>query len=89
MENRARALPEFLDKAKPSREQIRLIAQALAGPALKGGELRDVSPTGELAALARITANWQSVVEDADTTTTERADRKIGQGRLAFPGDDK
>ncbi len=30
------------------------MAQAVAGPALKGGELAEVSPTGELAALAEL-----------------------------------
>jgi hypothetical protein len=32
-------LPEFLADAQPSLEQMRLVCQALAAPALKGGEL--------------------------------------------------
>ena len=64
MENRPASLAEFLREAEPNREQMRLVAQALAGPALKGGELADVSPSGEMAALAKLTANWRSVVED-------------------------
>jgi putative DNA methylase len=45
MDNRPLDLSEFLRAAQPNREQMRLVAQALAGPALKGGELADVSPT--------------------------------------------
>jgi hypothetical protein len=49
---------------------------------LKGGDLTDVSPTGELAALAKRTANWRSVIEDATVTPQEREDAKSGQQRL-------
>ena len=38
MEKRPVELAAFLSHAKPNREQLRLVAQALAGPALKGGE---------------------------------------------------
>jgi hypothetical protein len=62
------------------------VAQALAGPALKGGELADVSPTGELAALARLTANWRSVIEDADITSWAREERLTGQRALFAAG---
>jgi putative DNA methylase len=51
MENHPRELVPYLEQAQPNREQLRLVAQALAGPALRGGELGEVSPTGELAAL--------------------------------------
>jgi putative DNA methylase len=64
MENRPARLAEFLREAQPNRDQMRLVAYALAGPALKGGELADVSPSGEMAALAKLTANWRSVIED-------------------------
>lgn len=84
MENRPRALPEFLRESGVSREQMRLVAQALAGPALKGGEMADVSPTSELAALSKLTANWRSVVEDAALTPLEREARRSGQQTLKF-----
>ena len=58
------------------------MAQALAGPALKGGKMADVSPTAEMAALAKLTSNWRSVIEDTTTTTTERAEKKRGQAKL-------
>jgi hypothetical protein len=68
MESWPSELPEFLRQAQPNLEQMRLVAQALAGPALKGGELANVSPSAELAALAKLTANWRSVIEDAMAT---------------------
>ena len=58
--------------------------QALAGPALKGGELMDISPSSELAALGKLTANWRSVVEDAAITPIEREVRRTGQQILGF-----
>ncbi len=82
MEHRPRELATFLRDTEPNREQLRLVAQALAGPALKGGEMADVSPTGEMAALAKLTSNWRSVIEDNATTAAERTDQKRGQNKL-------
>lgn len=84
MERRPGKLAEFLREAQPNREQMRLVAQALGGPALKGGELSDVSPSGELAALAKLTANWRGVVEAAAMTPEERDERRTGQKPLDF-----
>jgi len=81
MEDSAAELPRFLREAQPNREQTRLVAQVLAGPGLKGGELADVSPTAEQAALAKLTANWRRVIEQVVTTAGERADQKRGQKR--------
>jgi putative DNA methylase len=79
MENRPAKLGEFLREAEPNREQMRLVAQALAGPALKGGELGEISPTGEMGALAKLATNWRSVVEDNASSPTEQAEKKRGQ----------
>ncbi|MHC4618997.1 MAG: DUF1156 domain-containing protein [Planctomycetota bacterium] len=84
MENRPAELADFLQKSQVNREQMRLVAQALAGPSLKGGELMDVSPSSELAALGKLTANWRSVVEDAAITPIEREARRAGQQILGF-----
>ncbi|MCK4341364.1 MAG: DUF1156 domain-containing protein, partial [Phycisphaerae bacterium] len=65
MENRPRTMTEFLRDSRVNRDRLRVLAQALAGPALKGGELGEVSAGSELAALSKLTANWKSVVEDA------------------------
>ena len=49
--------------------------------------MADISPTGEMAALAKLTSNWQSVVEDNAVTQTEQADKRRGQGKpLTRPG---
>ena len=82
MEHRPGQLGEFLREAQPNREQMRLVAQALAGPALKGSELADVSPSAELSALAKLTANWRSVIEDNVFTPDEQADCRRGQKRM-------
>jgi putative DNA methylase len=82
MENWPLKLAEYLREAEPNRDQMRLVAQALAGPALKGGEMAGISPTGEMASLAKLTSNWRSVVEDNAVTQTEQADRKRGQKTL-------
>ncbi|MHC1770099.1 MAG: DUF1156 domain-containing protein [Verrucomicrobiia bacterium] len=82
LEKRPTQLAEFLRESQVNREQLRLVAQALAGPALKGGELGDVSPTTELAALGKLMANWQSVVEGALISDVEQSDRRKGQERL-------
>jgi putative DNA methylase len=65
MEYHPSAIPDFLRDARPSTEQMRLVAQALAGPALKGGEFAKFSSENELAALAKLTANWRTVIEDS------------------------
>ena len=65
MENRTPELATFFRDTIVNREQMRLLAQALAGPALEGGELGDLTSSTEQAALAKLTANWRSVVEDA------------------------
>ena len=79
MENRPGELPTFLQEAQPNREQMRLVAQALAGPALKGGELGDISPHAELSALAKLTANWKSVIEGSVVTVREKKAEEAGQ----------
>lgn len=63
MERHPSRIPEFLGETRPNIEQLRLIAQALGGPILKGGELGEVATGSELAALTKLTANWRSVVE--------------------------
>jgi putative DNA methylase len=66
MENRPALLGEFLDQALAGRaEQLRLVAQTLAGPALAGEEPRLTASRGaEAAALRKLTGNWRSLVEE-------------------------
>ncbi|MBI3818878.1 MAG: DUF1156 domain-containing protein [Planctomycetes bacterium] len=89
MEQRPAELPEFLRKANVNREQMRLVAQALAGPALKGGEMKDISPTGEQSALAKLLANWGGVVEHAGLTAAEVRAKKGGQQTLDFKKEER
>lgn len=70
----------FLRDAKPNTEQMRLVAQALGGPALKGGELSKLATENELAALARLTANWRTLIEDANFVFKQ--DRESAQQSL-------
>jgi len=78
LEHKPPKIPEFLADAQPNLEQLRLVCQALAGPALKGGELKDVSPTAEQSALGKLLANWSAVMEGEAV----RADKRAGQERL-------
>jgi putative DNA methylase len=66
MENRPALLGEFLDQALVGRaEQLRLVAQTLAGPALSGEEARLTTSRGaEAAALRKLTGNWRSLLEE-------------------------
>ena len=85
MERHPSGLGEFLRDARPNAEQLRLVAQALAGPALKGRRTWAKSrPVAELAALTKLTANWRSVVEDVDLTRVELQARRAGQSRIQF-----
>jgi len=69
IENEPRNLNHFLDEARPDRERLRLVAQALAGTALEGR--RDegaadhlVTTTAtEQAALKKLVANWRVLID--------------------------
>jgi putative DNA methylase len=63
MEHHPASLPDFLDQARPNTDHLRLVAQALAGPALQGGGPR-TSRSTEQAALATMLANWRNLVEE-------------------------
>jgi putative DNA methylase len=82
MEKRPTELGAFLHEARPNHEQLRLVAQALGGSALKGGEMGDISPTTELSALRKLMANWQSLIEDTAQTRGEKEERQTGQRQL-------
>jgi len=80
MENQPAALSQFLSEAKPDLERLRLVANALAGPHLKGAQEdtpRVLTTPKEQSALAKLVANWHTVIEGR-VTPAERA----GQQRL-------
>lgn len=69
MENSPRKLGEFIDEAKPDRERLRVLAQALAGAALSGKSDADAgklvsTTTAEQSALGKLLANWRNLVEN-------------------------
>jgi putative DNA methylase len=68
MENEPRTVPRFLNEAQPDRERLRLVAQALAGPGLKGKTEEEAqtlitTTASEQAALGKLLANWRTLVE--------------------------
>jgi putative DNA methylase len=68
MDNSPRKLNEFLDEARPDRERLRVLAQALAGAALSGKSEEEAAKlvsttTAEQAALGKLLANWRTLVE--------------------------
>jgi putative DNA methylase len=84
MERQPGNLAEFLREAQPNLEQMRLVAEALSRPTLKGSKSGEATATAELTALSKLTANWRSVVEDATTTQAEREEVRTGQKPLTF-----
>lgn len=70
IENEPRQLGQFLEEARPDRERLRLVAQALAGPGLKGtngnATKAIVTTTApEQAALGKLLANWRTLIESS------------------------
>ncbi len=69
LEERPAAVGAYLKSARPNIEQLRLVATALAPPALQGRQkTTPLSDTAEYGALTRLNANWRSVVEGAAST---------------------
>jgi putative DNA methylase len=68
VENQPRNLNRFLDEARPDRDRLRLVAQALAGTALagkkdNGPEHTVVTTAAEQAALKKLVANWRALID--------------------------
>jgi len=72
IENEPRNLNVFLDESDADRERLRLVAQALAGPGLRGTASllgpAEVAPAvvttvREQSALGKLLANWRSLIE--------------------------
>lgn len=67
IENQPRSLAKYLDEADPDRERLRVVAQTLAGAALKGAETEPaalVTTTAkEQAALGKLLSNWRSLID--------------------------
>ncbi|HOL04926.1 MAG TPA: DUF1156 domain-containing protein [Syntrophorhabdaceae bacterium] len=88
VENEPRKLNDFLDKARPDRERLRLVAQALAGTALEGAQASGLSQPNivttpvEGAALKKLVANWRALIDQR----LAGIDSKTGQMKMQFEG---
>ena len=70
MENQPRRLHEYLDEAMPNRQQLRLLANTLAGPGLSGKSDTDrerllATTSDEQSALGKLLANWKALVPES------------------------
>jgi putative DNA methylase len=68
VENQPRKLNKFLDEARPDRERLRLVAQAMAGTALAGKkddgpDHTVVTTAAEQTALKKLVANWRALID--------------------------
>lgn len=63
LDERPALVPMYLEVARPNREQLRMVTQALSAPILGRSEALEMSPTAELSALSRLNANWRSIVD--------------------------
>jgi len=87
VENSPRHLREYLEEVRPDRERLRVLAQALGGPALSGKSEEEAerlvgTTPAERSALKKLLQNWRSLIERAMVTPGEEADRRRGQQRL-------
>ena len=82
LDNRPTDLQDFLRKAQPNLEALRLVTQALCTPVLARSAFQE-EPTKELAALGKLNANWRPVVEGAAFAQTME-DAAKGQTELAL-----
>ena len=87
LDNQPAELPEFLEKARPNQEQLRLVTQALCAPVLGRSDILDTASTAELRALAKLNANWHSVL-DGEAFTPARDRLTTGQMELGLEGTD-
>ena len=68
VDHRSSKVAEFLMAARPDKEKLKLVAQALAGRALSGGDVSEGNGGArsvEQKAIDRLLAAWRRVVEEA------------------------
>lgn len=91
MDHSPRKLGEFLTDARPDRERLRVLAQALAGAALSGkseeeaAKLVGTTPA-EQSALGKLLANWRSLIEvgQAAAVVGKTKAKDVTQTKLEF-----
>lgn len=83
MEHRPSLLPSFIRSSQPNLEELRLVAQALCGPVLRGIDSSETPLTPELGALSKLTANWRVLMEGVGEVQNIE-DQVAGQLRLSL-----
>ena len=79
LDERPDGVREHLEAVHPNAEQLRLVTQALSAPVLGRPETLDAPTTAELSALARLNANWRSLIEE--TAYTQEIDQRVSDQR--------
>ena len=87
MEHRPAKLAKYLDEVRPNHERLRIVAQALAGAALKGKSEQDAkslitTTSTEQAALSKLMANWRSLVESKLSAFDVREQKRMDYKEL-------
>ncbi|MXY51431.1 MAG: DUF1156 domain-containing protein [Gammaproteobacteria bacterium] len=72
MERDPSGLPIFFRQARPNREQLRHVVQALSGPVLTARQSPGEDFSEEMSSLQKLSANWVSVTEDHTMARTPR-----------------
>ena len=88
IENRPAELDGYLRSSRPNREQLRLVAQALARPMLNHSGADEAGATVESTALTRLNANWFSLMESTGHARDLKS-RASGQQEFAFGGNER
>jgi putative DNA methylase len=81
LENEPRRLNRFLEETRPNREQLRLVAQTLAGTALEGSDQEGApaakTTSAESAALKKLLANWRALIESRGQTLFDSVEGEL------------
>ena len=81
LENEPRRLNRFLEETRPNREQLRLVAQTLAGTALEGSDQEGApaakTTSAESAALKKLLANWRALIESRGQTLFDSVESEL------------
>ena len=86
MENDPKVLPSFLAREQPNAEQMRLVAQSLAGPVLSARQSVEEGLAEEISALHKLNANWRAILEDRHSAAATRG--RDGRTLSLFGDDD-
>ena len=86
LDNDPAGLSGYLRRARPNREQLRLVAQALSGPVLTARQSVDDGLSDEMSSLHKLNANWRVISGDHDLPRPST--RESGAGTLPLLGEE-